>query len=134
MYPTKGNIDLDRYAKAMEAKDFFVFFYNITYCPVIIENPRPLKCVGLPKEDQRIQPYQFGEPWSKLTYLWYRNTDWRITPTDILTEYKPFLPSGTGRKLRGDSYGAKKCAHLSKPRSKTFQGIADGFADQISNM
>lgn len=73
MYPRKGQIDKARFQKAMEAKAFFLRFLNADCDRVAIENPRPLKIVELPKEDQRIQPYQFGDPWSKLTYLWLKN-------------------------------------------------------------
>jgi len=67
---------------------------------VAIENPRPLKIVELPKEDQRIQPYQFGDPWSKLTYLWLKNLP-PLVYTNVLAEWKPFVPAGTGRKAGG---------------------------------
>lgn len=100
---------------------------------ICIENPMPLKIVGLPTETQRIQPYQFGEPWSKKTYLWLKSLP-ELQPTEIVKDYKPFLPSGTGRKLGGDSYGAKKCAHESKARSKTFLGIAKAMAEQWGNL
>ena len=111
MYPRKGQIDKARFQKAMEAKAFFLRFLNADCDRVAIENPRPLKIVELPKEDQRIQPYQFGDPWSKLT------------------EWKPFVPAGTGRKAGGDSYGAR-IPHNSKARSKTFPGIANAMAQQ----
>ena len=53
MYPKKGQIDEARLAKAMEAKDFFLCFLNADCERIAIENPRPLKVVGLPKETQR---------------------------------------------------------------------------------
>lgn len=128
MYPKKGVIDPERFKKALEAKDFFMQFYNADCPKICIENPMPLKVVGLPKETQRIQPYQFGEPWSKKTYLWLKGLP-NLQPTKIV-DYKPFLPSGTGRKLGGESYGAAECAHESKARSKTFWGIACAMAEQ----
>ena len=73
MYPHKGQIDLERYQKALEAKDFFMKFLNADCPRIAIENPRPLKVVGLPEETQRIQPFQFGDPFSNLTYLWLKN-------------------------------------------------------------
>lgn len=73
MYPHKGEIDLERYQKALEAKAFFMRFLNADCPRIAVENPRPLKVVGLPEETQRIQPFQFGEPYSKLTYLWLKN-------------------------------------------------------------
>lgn len=128
MYPRKGQIDKARFQKAMEAKAFFLRFLNADCDRVAIENPRPLKIVELPKEDQRIQPYQFGDPWSKLTYLWLKNLP-PLVYTNVLTEWKPFVPAGTGRKAGGDSYGAR-IPHNSKARSKTFPGIADAMAQQ----
>ena len=129
MYPKKGIIDKQRLQKALEAKNFFLKFYNAQCDRVCIENPMPLKCVELPKETQRIQPYQFGEPYSKKTYLWLKGIP-SLKPTNILSEYKPFLPSGTGRKLGGDSYGAAKRGNDRLNRSKTFEGIAEAMAEQ----
>lgn len=128
MYSRKGQIDKARFQKAMEAKAFFLRFLNADCDRVAIENPRPLKIVELPKEDQRIQPYQFGDPWSKLTYLWLKNLP-PLVYTNVLAEWKPFVPAGTGRKAGGDSYGAR-IPHNSKARSKTFPGIADAMAQQ----
>lgn len=128
MYPRKGQIDKARFQKAMEAKAFFLRFLNADCDRVAIENPRPLKIVELPKEDQRIQPYQFGDPWSKLTYLWLKNLP-PLVYTNVLTEWKPFVPAGTGRKAGGDSYGAR-IPHNSRARSKTFPGIANAMAQQ----
>lgn len=134
MYPTKGNIDPDRFAKAMDAKAFFMLFYNYGKRGgrIAIENPRPLKCVGLPNETQRIQPYQFGEPWSKLTYLWLFNIP-ELQATEIVPNYKPYIPSGTSRhKGMKDKYGAPRCGGSSISRSKTFPGIAKAMAKQWS--
>lgn len=47
MYPTKGNIDPDRFEKAMDAKKFFMAFYDAECDHIAIENPRPLRCVAL---------------------------------------------------------------------------------------
>ena len=129
MYPTKGNIDQERYKKGLLAKEFFMNFYNARCDHIAIENPMPLSIIDLPKKSQMIQPYQFGDPWSKKTYLWLKGLP-DLQYTNLLKEWKPFVPSGTGRKLGGDSYGAKNCAHSSKDRSKTFPGIAKAMATQ----
>lgn len=129
LYPKAGLIDAKRLQKGFDAKDFFMKFYTAECEKICIENPMPMKIIGLPKESQRIQPYQFGEPWSKKTYLWLKGLP-QLVHTQVLNEYKPFVPSGTGRKLGGDSYGAKNCAHNSKDRSVTFWGIARAMADQ----
>ena len=62
MYPTPGNLCQDRYAKAMEAKDFFFQLLNAPIEYIAIENPTPLKVVELPGQDQAIQPYEYGSP------------------------------------------------------------------------
>ena len=95
----------------------------------MIENPVPSKVYELPKRTNCIQPYEFGEPWSKKTYLWEFGVP-HLMPTELVADYKPFLPSDTSRKLGGDTYGASGCAHDGKPRSKTFPGIARAMAEQ----
>ena len=67
-----GEIVKERYEKAMEAKKFFMKFYNASCKMIAIENPTPMKIVGLPEYTQAIQPYQFGHPYSKRTCLWLK--------------------------------------------------------------
>ena len=130
MYPTKGVIDPARLELAMEAKKFFMQLLNADIPRICVENPKPLNVVGLPKESQIIQPYMFGDPFTKKTLLWLKNLP-PLTATNLVTEnVVPFVPSGTGRKLKGASYGAAKRGEDGKNRSKTFQGIADAMADQ----
>lgn len=130
MYPTKGNIDEDRLAKAMLAKRFFLTLLDAPCEHVCIENPRPLKVVGLPPQTQAIQPYQFGEPWSKLTYLWLRGLP-NLEPTKILTEYRPYVSCGTSRnKGNASKAGFSRAGGASRVRSRSFPGIADAMALQ----
>ena len=68
----KGEINQDRYAKAMEAKEFFMAFYNADVQKIAIENPTPMKLIGLPAYTQAIQPYEHGHPYSKRTCLWLK--------------------------------------------------------------
>lgn len=130
MYPKAGHRDEARYAKAMQAKEFF---FEILYADsprICIENPRPLKCVGLPKETQRIQPFQFGEPWSKQTYLWLKGLP-LLEPTEIVADYKPYV-SGFSSRHKGmpEKAGASRSGGAQKVRSKTFHGIARAMAEQ----
>jgi len=132
MYPTAGNVDKDRFHKALEAKDFFMKLYNAPVKYIAVENPVPLKLVGLPAYTQAIQPYEFGHPFSKKTLLWLKNLP-LLKPTNILSDYKPFLPSNTGGKKRGQSF-SRGVAHDAKTASKTFQGIAEAMAKQWGNV
>ena len=67
-----GEINPERYAKAMEAKAFFMAFYNADVPKIAIENPTPMKLIGLPAYTQAIQPYEHGHPYSKRTCLWLK--------------------------------------------------------------
>ena len=129
LYPHAGQLDEARLRKGIMAKDFFMAFWYARCKRICIENPMPSSVFCMPKQSQVIQPYEFGEPWSKKTYLWLKGLP-PLMATEIVPDHKPFIPSGTGRKLGGDSYGAKGCAHDSKPRRKTFKGIAEAMANQ----
>lgn len=110
-----GQLDKIRLQKVKAAKAFFMEFYNAECEHIAIENPRPLKIVGLPWSSQVIQPYQFGEPWSKETHLWLKNLP-LLRPTQIISTHKCFT-----------SY-----KWTAKDRSKTFKGIAAAWAHQWS--
>ncbi len=133
MFPKAGEIDWDRYALAMEAKEFFMAFYNCECEKVVIENPVPLKCVELPEPTQKIQPYEFDDknehPYSKATLLWIKGVP-KLRPTT--PRNKPigtWMPSNTGGFSRGKG-GGRGIAHDKKTASKTFSGIARAMAEQ----
>lgn len=125
----KGEIVLERYAKMLEAKEFFMKFYN-SDCPrVAIENPVPMKLVGLPPYTQIIQPYQFGHPYSKKTCLWLKGLP-PLFATEILNEHIPYVNGGC-KDAKGNYrrfQGRKE--RDPKIRSKTFPGIAKAMAEQ----
>lgn len=125
-----GKLQQERLNKALRAKEFFMKFYNADCSKIAIENPFPLKIVGLPKETQTIQPYQFGEPFSKKTLLWLKGLP-ELKPTNILTEYRTFMPSNTGGKKRGQ-HSLSGIPKNQIESSKTFNGIAKAMAEQWS--
>lgn len=128
MYPTAGNVNEKRLKQALTAKEFFMKFINAKCEKICVENPTPLKIVGLPKETQVIQPYMFGEPYSKRTLLWLKGLP-KLAATNILEEYKPYLPSNTGGFAKGKG-GSLGIVHNAKDASKTFSGIAKAMAEQ----
>jgi len=134
MYPQKGIVDPERLKKALDAKEFFMKLLDAPIPMICIENPKPLNIVGLPPETQIIQPWMFGEPYTKKTLLWLKNLP-PLIETDVITEgIVPFCPSGTGRKLGGKSLGAAIRGNDSKNRSKFFKGMADAMATQWGNL
>lgn len=128
MYPTAGNVDLVRLARAQKAKDFFMLFYNSKCKRICIENPTPLKVVGLPPHSQVVQPWMFGHPYSKRTLLWLKGLP-PLVATDVVQDFVPFLPSNTGSFSRGGG-GSRGVAHTAKDASKTFVGVAKAMANQ----
>ncbi len=130
LYPHKGQLDEERYRKGLEAKLFFLTFFNAPCDKICIENPIPSKVYQLPKYDQIIQPYQFGHPYSKKTCLWLKGLP-PLVPTEIVTEYKPYVSCGTSRnKGNSDKAGVSRAGGAAKVRSKTFEGIAKAMAEQ----
>lgn len=128
MYPKKGIICPYRYEAAMDAKAFFMQIYNADCDKIVIENPRPLKIVGLPEPSQIIQPYEHGHPYTKETMLWIKGVS-LLQPSCIVKPVSPYVPSGTSRKIKS-SYGAAKRGDDAKNRSKTFTGVGAAMADQ----
>ena len=132
LYPRKGQLDQERYQKGLKAKDFFLKLYNADCEHICVENPIPSKVFELPPYTQTIQPYEYGEPYSKKTCLWLKGLP-KLKPTNVLTEYKPYVSCGTSHnKGNKDKAGVSRSGGAAKVRSKTFIGIANAIAEQFS--
>lgn len=124
-YYRNGNFNYRRYEKALDSVKFFMQIYNAD-CPCIcIENPLPMNLFNdlLPPYNMRFQPYEFGEPYSKLTCLWLKGLPY-LMPT-IISEHKAFIT------IKSNS--PKSFAEQSRQRSKTFNGVALAMAEQWIN-
>jgi len=127
---TKNGINQDRLKKGFDGKELFLKLLNSNIPKICVENPLPMKIFELPKPDCIVQPYQFGEPFSKKTLLWLKNLP-ILKPTKILTEYTTFLPSNTGGKKRGQKHNIKYVSRdWNKTHSKFWKGIAEAMAGQ----
>ena len=131
LYPTKGNIDKNRFEKGLKAKEFFMKFYNNSCKKIAIENPVSSKIFNMPKFTQEIQPYEYGHPYSKKTRLWLKNLP-KLKPTNIIekSEVKTFIESGTSRYKNTNKNKNRYVARGQKDRSKFWTGIAEAMADQ----
>lgn len=116
-----GILDMERVKLGYQAADFFYKIYNCNCKHIMIENPRPIGYFGLPPHSQHIEPYQFGHPYSKRTYLWLVGLPLLI-PTCYVSEYTTCM----------ESEWFNKGSNRAKSRSKTFQGIAEAIAAQYS--
>ena len=126
----KGELQRERYEKAMAARDFFMQMWTASVERIAIENPTPMGIVKLPPPTQVIQPFQFGHPYSKRTCLWLKNLP-TLIPTSFISNYEPYVNGGCkdayGRYRRFQGRNERD----QKTRSKTFPGIAAAMADQL---
>lgn len=106
-------LDNTRYNLGIEAAQFFMEMLNAPAKYVAVENPTPFKIFKLPKPSCVINPYDFGEPWSKKTLLWLRNL-----PPLLCTIEAPVRRSYV------------HCTKGSKKRSKSFRSIAQAMVNQ----
>ena len=116
------------------AAAFFRALYHAPIPRIAIENPVGWMNTNWSKPDQIIQPWWFGDPWTKRTCLWLKGLP-PLEPTKIVT------PKGAwvgGQKSIGRIYRTKAemeamghvwQAHRSQ-RSLTFKGIAKAMAEQ----
>lgn len=128
LYPKKGQLNMERYRKGLEAKEFFLEFLNADCPRIAVENPVSSSVFEMPKHTQEIQPYMFGYPYTKKTRLWLRGLN-NLEATDLVEPVGPYCPAQTGRKDRS-KYGSAKRGEDAKNRSKTFPGIAKAMAEQ----
>lgn len=125
-----GELNEERYRQGLEAKEFFMSFLLSDCVCVCVENPIPSKVFEMPQYTQIIQPYEYGHPWSKKTCLWLKGLP-PLVPTELVTEHKPFISSGSYTKTHDPQYkGASRKGGSARSRSKTFPGIAKAMAEQ----
>lgn len=122
--------DPERYKKGVEAAAFFRAFLEADCPKIAIENPVPMKCFGLPKYDQIIEPFMFGNPWRKRTCLWLKNLP-PLEPTEIVEPLGLWVGS-TSANRDPSIYTRYSLNSIrdSKRRAKTFPGIARAMAEQ----
>lgn len=117
-----GKLNQERYKKGLDGKSFFLNILEADCKKIAIENPRPSSVYGLPPYTQVIQPYEYGEPWSKATCLWLKGLP-PLKSTEIVADHKPFVTSGSYAKTHDPKFkGASRKGGSAKSRSKTFPG------------
>ena len=114
-----GKRDEERFDRGQQAAEFFMRIYNADCPKICIENPVPIKAFGLPKCSQVIEPYYFGVPVTKTTYLWLKGLPY-LCPTNVIDPQYTF----TTYPLFKNSFGK----YRQKNRSKTFEEIAEAMA------
>jgi hypothetical protein len=100
-----------------EALEFVELLLNAPIHKICLENPISIISSRIRKPDQIIQPWQYGHGETKATCLWLKNLP-LLKPTNIVE----------GREAR--VHKMPPSPNRWKERSRTFQGIADAFAQQ----
>lgn len=101
--------------------DFFMEFTNLKCPRVAIENPVGIMSTVWRKPDQIIQPWQFGHGETKATCLWLKGLP-KLVPTNIVDGRADRIHKMPGGK------------NQARNRSRTYQGIAKGIAEQWGNL
>lgn len=132
--------NINRYGQKAEKRlkdreaaiEFFMKFVKADCEHIAIENPIGVISTRYRKPDQIIQPYFFGENFSKSTCLWLKNLP-KLKATNMVDKGE-FVTFSSGKKMpKWYSDLFKNCktqTERSLMRSKTFQGVAKAMAEQ----
>ena len=124
-----GKLNLQRYYDGLCGKALFLTVWAANCGKVIIENPTPSKVFDYPEPAQKIQPFQFGHPFTKLTLLWERGVV-PLVPTCIVSPERTWCPSGSYSGKHNEKHRGMFTTDRARNRSKTFPGIAKAMAEQ----
>lgn len=116
-----------------EGVAFFMLLANANVKRIAIENPVGIMSSRWRKPNQTIQPYMFGDPYSKGTCLWLKNLR-NLHASKETDDRGEWIVFGSGKKLPkwySDGLTKTKTAEERRTmRSKTFPGIARAIAEQ----
>lgn len=122
--------------RAKDREEGIAFFLSLANAPIkriAVENPIGIMSSRWRKPDQVIQPYMFGDPYSKSTCLWLKNLK-PLHPSKETTDKGEWIVLGSGKKLPKWYSDALTKSHSTEERrtmrSKTFPGIARAIAEQ----
>lgn len=121
-------INRARFELGMNGKEFFMEFLNANCEKIAIENPTPSGVYRMPPYTQVVQPYEYGDPYTKRTCLWLKGLP-LLKPTNVVQPVCPWI-SGGSKKADGTPRENIGLINVAKIRSKTFLGIASAMADQ----
>lgn len=115
----------ERVRMGILARDFFMAMLNAPCEKVAVENPVPCSLWQMPRPNQIIQPWYFGDEYKKKTYLWLKGLP-PLMPTVVCEPTKLWVDGGHGKTTKMQTFGFRD----PKKRSKTFPGIARAMAEQ----
>ena len=111
----------DKKKEQQEALEFVKKLLDAPINKIALENPISIISSKIRKPDQIVQPYFFGDKFSKKTCWWLKNLQ-KLKPTNIV-EKGEFVIHG-GKKI------PKWYSNRERQRDKTFPGMAKAIAEQ----
>ena len=116
--------------KKKEQEDALAFvqtLMDVNIDKIAIENPVSVISSRIRKPDQIIQPWMFGDPFTKTTCLWLKGLP-KLKSTDITHKGERHITK-SGKSLP-EWYNLPPGPDRAKTRSRTFEGIANAMAEQ----
>lgn len=124
-----GDKAKQRLKNRKKAFEFFMKFVNADCEKIIIENPIGYCSTHYKKPTQIIQPWWFGQHYTKATCLWIKGVQPLVQsvkdkPNNCKSYAWETMYDENGKTI---SWGSNLCKKL---RSRTFEGIAKAMAEQ----
>lgn len=112
----------NRMADFLEGVEFFKTLMNAPVPKIGVENSQPhgLAMQHLGRYDQIVQPWMFGEPYTKGAALWLKNL-----PKLVATHKKSDYP-----EILAEAHRMSPGPDREKERSRTYRSIANAMAEQ----
>lgn len=117
----------DKQEEQAEALQFVQALMDAPVNHIAIENPVSVISSKIRKPDQIVQPYMFGDPFTKTTCLWLKNLP-LLEPTNLVDKGERHVTK-SGKSLPA-WYNLPPNEDRAKIRSKTFPGMARAMAKQ----
>ena len=104
-----------------QALDFVRLLLDAPIEKISLENPVSVISTRIRKPDQIVQPWMFGDEFTKTTCLWLKGLP-KLVPTNVV---------GKGEfVIHGGKRFPKWYSNRERDRSKTFRGLANAMAEQ----
>ena len=129
-------VGAERREARKEAVELVKKLYNCKIPKICIENPVGALTKMFRPPSQYVQPFNFGDPYSKKTGLWLKGLDPLVATNELTVEKDGYLAkNGKYRWMNQTPTGQSNVppsADRATIRSKTFKGISSAMANQFT--
>lgn len=117
----------DKQKEQEKALEFVQMLLDAPIPKIALENPVSIISSRIRKPDQIVQPWMFGDPYTKTTCLWLKNLEPLVADKIVDKGKRHVTKSG---KSLPEWYNLPPSADRWKIRSQTFPGFARAMAEQ----